>query len=296
VLAEGRRSLFGLGADEFASIVEAVVPRRPDDAEPVMLRTGIKPIDVICPLVAGGTLALAGEMAAGTTVVMQELVHRLQAGPHKLTIFAFLPAPGPEWPPALEPGYSLAAELRKEAGHEGTVGAVQTFFLATGEGGWTPEKLAMLTPVDSVIRLSRARGRAMVYPTIVPADSRSRLLLANPKGPHARLAARVCEALAGLWDSNGARQLDELAYRRALKLQNYFTQPFETTVAFTGRPGTTVAPDEALQTCRDILDGRYDHLPVEDFFFSGGMEEILSNHGRALKFGPVDPKAGSAAA
>ena len=45
-----------------------------------LLETGIKVIDVMCPLVAGGTLAIAGDLGGGSTVVMEELVRRLSAG------------------------------------------------------------------------------------------------------------------------------------------------------------------------------------------------------------------------
>jgi F0F1-type ATP synthase beta subunit len=72
-----------------------------------------------------------------------------------------------------------------------------------------------------------------------------------------------------------------------LKLQNYFTQPFFVAEHWNIRPGTTVSLVEALQTCRDILDGQYDDLPTNAFYFSGGMTEIRGNVGRTLKFGPV---------
>jgi hypothetical protein len=39
------------------------------------------------------------------------------------------------------------------------------------------------------------------------------------------------------------------------------------------------------------LDGRYDDLPVQAFYFSGDMTEIGSNIGRKLAFGPVTPGA-----
>lgn len=41
-----------------------------------LIETGIKVIDVMCPLVAGGSVTLAGEYGAGLTVVMEELVRR----------------------------------------------------------------------------------------------------------------------------------------------------------------------------------------------------------------------------
>jgi F-type H+/Na+-transporting ATPase subunit beta len=56
-----------------------------------------------------------------------------------------------------------------------------------------------------------------------------------------------------------------------LKLQNYFTQPFFVAERWNKRPGTTVSLAEPLQTCRDILDGRFDGLPTDAFYFSGDM-------------------------
>jgi hypothetical protein len=40
-------------------------------------------------------------------------------------------------------------------------------------------------------------------------------------------------------------------------------------------------------TCRDIVDGRYDELPADAFYFSGGIAEIRGKVRRTLKFGPV---------
>jgi F-type H+-transporting ATPase subunit beta len=74
---------------------------------------------------------------------------------------------------------------------------------------------------------------------------------------------------------------------RALKLQSYFTQPFFIAEPYTKRPGATVPAMEALRTCREILDGHYDDLPADAFFFSAGIAEISGNIGRVLPFGPV---------
>jgi F0F1-type ATP synthase beta subunit len=41
-------------------------PVRKDDRARELLETGIKVIDVMCPLVRGGTVAVAGELRAGT--------------------------------------------------------------------------------------------------------------------------------------------------------------------------------------------------------------------------------------
>jgi len=103
------------------------------------------------------------------------------------------------------------------------------------------------------------------------------------------LCAGQRRALAALWAADGHLKsgTDAATRERALKLQNYFTQPFYVAEPYTKRPGATVSIAEALRTCREILDGSYDDLPADAFFFSGGMPEIRGNIGRKLTFGPV---------
>jgi F0F1-type ATP synthase beta subunit len=73
-------------------------------------------------------------------------------------------------------------------------------------------------------------------------------------------------------------------------LQNYFTQPFFVAEPYTKRSGSTVSLADALDTCRGILDGHYDDLPMDAFFFSGDIAEIQKNIGRSLSWGPVAVK------
>jgi F-type H+/Na+-transporting ATPase subunit beta len=82
-------------------------------------------------------------------------------------------------------------------------------------------------------------------------------------------------------------KIDKLQLQRALKLQNYFTQPFLIAEPYTKRPGATVSLAAALRTCRGILDGAHDDVPTETFYFSGDITEIRANSGRELGFGPV---------
>jgi F0F1-type ATP synthase beta subunit len=217
-------------------------------------------------------------------------VRRLSGGRDPVFMFVPLPPPSPEWPRSQDPDYSHAEAFKQDGFSEGTVGAVQTFFLR-GEGGpWTPDRLADLAPVDTVIHLSREHIHCKIYPGVDVLTSRSRLLEPAAVGDeHARTAMRVREALAFLWAdrSRSDSGADSLVLERALKLQNYFTQPFFVAEAYTKRPGATVSAAEALRACRDILDGRYDDLPVEAFYFSGGMAEIAANTGRVLTHGPV---------
>ena len=157
VLNSGHHARAALNMAEFERTVLLLVGRAPGtaDAPTAMLETGIKAIDVMCPLIAGGTVAIAGDLGAGIMVVMEELVRRLSRGNSPLSIFILMPPPSPEWPYSLEPGFSHAEALRKDGFSEGTVGAVQTFFFRAEDGSWTTQRLAALASVDVVIRLSR---------------------------------------------------------------------------------------------------------------------------------------------
>ena len=291
VLNSGHHARTPFNAAELERTVQRLTGRAPTADGPArLLETGIKVIDVMCPLVAGGTLALAGDLGAGMTVVMEELTRRLSDGSDPLSIFVMMPPPSPEWPSSQEPDFSHAEALRKEGYSEGTVGAVQTFFFRAEDGPWTSQRLAALAPIDTVIRLSRERGQAKVYPTVDVLASRSRLLEAKAAdNEHARIAERVRQALASLWATPGGAESrnNRMLLQRALKVQNYFTQPFFCAEPYSNRPGVAVSAAEAVRSCAEILDGRHDDVPVEAFYFSGDMAEIRANGSRELAFGPV---------
>jgi hypothetical protein len=68
----------------------------------------------MCPLVAGGTLAIADDFGAGILVVTEELVRRFSRGRDPLWTFIMMPPPSPEWPYSLEP----VAEVRRANAYE----------------------------------------------------------------------------------------------------------------------------------------------------------------------------------
>ena len=138
-----------------------------------VIETGIKVIDVMCPLTAGGTVALAGEYGEGLTVVMEELVRRLSGGAYPLSLFILMPPSSPQW---WDLPFSISGALKQEGYSEGTVGAVQTFFLRGQEEPWTADRLSAFAAADVVIHLSREVAKAKIYPAVDLRNSRSRLL------------------------------------------------------------------------------------------------------------------------
>jgi F0F1-type ATP synthase beta subunit len=274
VLSSGRRIEAPAGREVLDRAVRLLAgPVREPDRPPELLETGIKVIDVLCPLVRGGTVAVAGELRAGTCVVVEELCRRLSREPGGVSIFAFMPPhPGPE---------REFQEMWAKEGHTGgTAGTVQTFYFL-GQEEWTAERLAALPSVDVVIRLSRELAQIGIYPPIDPLASRSRLLDASLVGPeHVETAARVREVLlAASADKPREPPGMGLLTQRARKLQRFFAQPFYVAEPYTRRPGVAVSRAEALRTCREILDGVHDRLPEQAFYFAGGIDEAQARAG-----------------
>jgi RNA polymerase sigma factor (sigma-70 family) len=273
VLSEGRRIAAPAGREVLDGAVRLLAgPVREPDRPPELLETGIKVIDVMCPLVRGGTVAVAGEFRAGTCVLVEELCRRLGREPGGVSLFAFMPPhPGPE--------REFQQMWAKEGFTGGTAGTVQTFYFL-GQEEWTAERLAGLPSVDVVIRLSRELAQIGIYPTIDPLASRSRLLDASLVGPeHVKIAARIREVLhAAVAEPRGAPETEVLR-QRARKIQRFFAQPFFVAEAYTRQPGIVVSRAEALRTCREILDGVHDRLPEQAFYFTGGIDAIRAKAG-----------------
>ena len=270
VLSEGRHAQTPLNRVGFERIVALLAAPTPEPGGPVrLLETGIKVVDVMCPLVAGGTVAVAGEYQAGTAVVVEELARRLGAGTHPLSIFALVPGPMTT---------SFEEVWEKEGYSGGTVGPLQAFYFLREEGPWPAAEVAAIRGVDSVIHLSTALAQLGIYPTVDPPSSRSRLLDAKlVEREHLEIAARAREALAALELPPEHPRLEgaERLRQRARKLQRFFAQPFFVAEPYTRRPGLHVSRAEALRGCRAILDGEMDAVPEKAFYFTGTLDDVL---------------------
>jgi F0F1-type ATP synthase beta subunit len=175
VLSSRHRSRTSIDQMQFVRLVPLLTAAATDGRQSSeIVETGIKVIDVMCPIRAGSSVTIAGEYGTGITVVMEEIVRRISKSSHPVTLFVLIPPPSEIWPPTLDENYSFAEELKNEGYSEGTVGAVQTFFLTGVAGPWTAEKLAALVPVDTVVQLARKMILAKNYPGVDVLTARSR--------------------------------------------------------------------------------------------------------------------------
>jgi RNA polymerase sigma factor (sigma-70 family) len=278
VLDPRRRSTAPINKTQLDRLLPLLVAATTDGRQSnEVVETGIKVIDVMCPIRAGGSVAIAGEYGSGNTVVMEEIVRRIGKGDRPVTMFMLFPPPSEIWPPSLDENRSIAEELKAEGYSEGTIGSVQTFFVGGELQPWTTEKLAKLASVDTVIHLTRDMILRKNYPGVDLLTARSRLLddgLLGAEELDIARRARAAIALGRAVQEDPRMEADPLELERARKLQAFFSQPFFVAEPYTKRPGSHVSRADALRGCREILDGWHDDLPAEALYFAGSIEEI----------------------
>jgi F-type H+-transporting ATPase subunit beta len=67
---------------------------------------------------------------------------------------------------------------------------------------------------------------------------------------------------------------DKLLVERARKIQRFLSQPFMVAEAFTGRPGKYVKRSETVKGFKEIIEGKHDDVPEQNFYMKGGIEEV----------------------
>ena len=114
-------------------------------------------------------------------------------------------------------------------------------------------------------------------------QSGSKMLMPNIAGErHYKLAQEIRRTLtvyedlkdiiAMLGISELSREDQRLVYR-ARRLERFFTQPFFTTVQFTGMEGKLVPLNEALNGCERILNDEFADYPESSLYMIGGIDE-----------------------
>lgn len=216
--------------------------QRPHD----IVETGIKTIDLCCPIGPGAVVGLIGDMHVGKMVLAGELVHRLPAVDPPLSIVVLVEA--------------TTEALAIESLEYRTSPSVETIYLPVADA--SPEALApVLDQFDTVIVLNRELGRRRLYPAIDPLRSTSRLL--DP-------AITGAEHLGVLGDLHDVLTNDPDSIR-AERLRYYLSQPFFTAEPWTNRPGVAVPPATTIADVRTLLAGEVDGIAPESLSMSGAL-------------------------
>jgi len=152
-----------------------------------------------------------------------------------------------------------------------------------------PSPATTFAHLDATLVLSRQIAELGIYPAVDPLDSTSRILDPNIVGTEhyetARAVQGVLQRYKELKDIIAILGMDELSEEdklivaRARKIQRFLSQPFFVAEVFTGAPGKYVPLKDTIAAFKALVAGEYDHIPEQDFYMCGGIEDVLAKSG-----------------
>ena len=148
-----------------------------------------------------------------------------------------------------------------------------------------PAPATTFAHLDSTIVLERSIFEQGLFPAVDPLASTSRLLDPQVVGEEhyniARSVQKVLQRYKDLQDIIAILGVDELSdddkltVARARKLQRFFSQPMTVAEIFTGKEGRYVPLKDTIRGFKEILEGKYDHIPENYFYLVGPIEEVV---------------------
>lgn len=201
---------------------------------------------------------------------------------------------------------ALLGRIPSAVGYQPTLatemGALQERITSTSNGSITsvqavyvpaddltdPAPATTFSHLDATTVLSRAITELGIYPAVDPLESSSRimdpLILGEEHYHTARDVQAVLQRYKDLQDIIAILGMDELSEEdkltvaRARRLQRFLSQPFAVAEQFTGMQGKYVPLADTILGFREILDGKYDHIPESMFLYAGGIEEVVQRY------------------
>jgi len=177
-----------------------------------------------------------------------------------------------------------ALQERITTTNKGSITSVQAIYVPADDLT-DPAPATSFAHLDSTTTLNRAISEKGIYPAVDPLDSTSRMLSANIVGEEhyntARQVQQILQRYKALQDIIAILGMDELSEEdkltvaRARKVERFMSQPFHVAEAFTGAPGVFVQLEDTIKGFKDLVEGKYDHLPEAAFYMVGTMEDAV---------------------
>ena len=192
---------------------------------------------------------------------------------------------------------TLATEMgelqeRITSTNKGSITSVQAIYVPADDLT-DPAPATTFAHLDATTVLSRSIAELGIYPAVDPLDSTSTMLDPSVLGErHYRVARGVQETLQkykDLQDIIAILGMDELSeddrmvVDRARKIQRFLSQPFFVAEQFTGLKGAYVPLEDSVSGFEEILDGKLDHIPEQDFYLKGSIEEVKEAYAKRSK-------------
>ena len=180
-----------------------------------------------------------------------------------------------------------ALQERITSTSNGSITSVQAVYVPADDLT-DPAPATTFSHLDATTVLSRAITELGIYPAVDPLESSSRimdpLILGEEHYHTARDVQAVLQRYKDLQDIIAILGMDELSEEdkltvaRARRLQRFLSQPFAVAEQFTGMQGKYVPLADTIRGFREILDGKYDHIPESMFLYAGGIEEVVQRY------------------
>ena len=180
-----------------------------------------------------------------------------------------------------------ALQERITSTSNGSITSVQAIYVPADDLT-DPAPATTFSHLDATTVLSRAITELGIYPAVDPLESSSRimdpLILGEEHYHTARDVQAVLQRYKDLQDIIAILGMDELSEEdkltvaRARRLQRFLSQPFAVAEQFTGMQGKYVPLADTIRGFREILDGKYDHIPESMFLYAGGIEEVVQRY------------------
>ncbi|MFW2545311.1 F0F1 ATP synthase subunit beta [Primorskyibacter sp. 2E107] len=149
-----------------------------------------------------------------------------------------------------------------------------------------PAPATTFAHLDATTVLNRAISELGIYPAVDPLDSNSRLMDPQIVGEEHYNVARDVQGILQRYKSlqdiiailgmDELSEEDKLTVARARKIQRFLSQPFDVAKVFTGSDGVQVPLEDTISSFKDVVAGKYDHLPEGAFYMVGGIDEVLA--------------------
>jgi len=166
----------------------------------------------------------------------------------------------------------------------GSITSVQAVYVPADDLS-DPAPATTFNHLDATTVLDRSIAALGIYPAVDPLESKSSLMDPSLIGKQHFKTARAVEqcllAYKSLQDIIAILGMDELSEEdsitvyRARKVQRFLSQPFQVAEVFTGYPGVFVDLKDTIKGFREIIGGKYDHLPEQAFYMVGTIDDVV---------------------
>ena len=168
---------------------------------------------------------------------------------------------------------------------KGSVTSIQAIYVPADD--YTdPAPATTFAHFDATTNLERKLSEMGIYPAVDPLASTSRALSPEIVGPeHYAIATnvqRTIQRYRELQDIIAILGMDELSdedkqtVERARRIQFFLSQNFHVAEQFTGKKGSYVPVKETVRSFKEILEGKWDHLPEDAFRLVGSIDEVVA--------------------